>query len=165
MIRLIKKLWSMELVRYLFAGGTAFLFDKLAFFLFNSLILPDLGSWWIVKDVRNMISVLVGFLVGLLINNFISMYLVFTSESQKKKSRTARAFIEFTVVGIIGLALSIGGNQLCILLFEGGDTKELIYNIIIAIPVTAWNYIGRKFFVREKKVSPEDAGEKEETNG
>lgn len=151
---LFQKLWSHEIVRYLFSGGTAFVFDKLTFFLFNSLILPDMGGWWIFEDLKNMISVFLGFLVGLLINNLISMYLVFTTEEQKKKGRTAKAFLEFTVVGIIGLALSIGGNQLCIFLFGEGDTLELVYNIIIAIPVTAWNYVGRKFFV-SKKESPE----------
>ncbi|MBP5230624.1 MAG: GtrA family protein [Clostridia bacterium] len=162
MIRLIKKIWSYEIVRYLFAGGTAFLFDKLTFFLFNSLILPDLGGWWIVEDLRNMISVFLGFLVGLLINNFISMYLVFTSEEQKKKSRTTRAFLAFTVVGIIGLGLSIGGNQLCILWFGEGDTKELIYNIAVAVPVTAWNYVGRRYFVRPDRDRPaEDPGQEE----
>lgn len=151
MIKLIKKIWGMEIIRYLFAGGTAFLFDNLTFYLFNSLILPDIGKWWFIEDVKNMISVFLGFLVGLLINNLISMFLVFTSEGQKKKSRSARAFFLFSVVGVIGLGLSIGGNQLCILLFGEGDTKELIYKILIAVPVTAWNYLGRKFLVREKK--------------
>ena len=108
MISLIKKLWGMEIIRYLFAGGTAFVFDNiLVFNLFNMFLLPDLGEW-MGMDVTNMISVTMGFIVGLLINNFMSMYLVFTSEEQKKNSRTAKAFWEFTVVGIIGLILSVG---------------------------------------------------------
>lgn len=167
MIKLIKKLWGMELIRYLFAGGTAFLFDNLTFYLFNNLILPDMGGWWIIEDIKNMFSVFLGFLVGLLINNFISMFLVFTSDAQKKKSRTSRAFFLFSVVGIIGLGLSIGGNQLCIVLFGEGDTKELIYKILVAIPVTAWNYLGRKFLVRTKKdpeSASEDSGKEDETN-
>ena len=150
MIALIKKFWGYEIIRYLFAGGTAFIFDNLTFYLFNSFLLPDMGEWWILGSIKNMISVIAGFLVGLAINNLISIFLVFTSEEQKKKSRTAGAFLAFCVVGVIGLLLSIGGNQLCIFLFGEGDVKELIYKVSIAIPVTGWNYIGRKFFVSKK---------------
>ncbi|MBQ9793714.1 MAG: GtrA family protein [Clostridia bacterium] len=150
MISLIKKLWGMEIIRYLFAGGTAFVFDNiLVFNLFNMFLLPDLGVW-AGMDVTNMISVTLGFIVGLLINNFMSMYLVFTSEEQKKNARTAKAFLQFTVVGIVGLLLSIGLNQGCILLFGEGDLNELIYKVSIAIPVTGWNYVGRKFFANRK---------------
>lgn len=146
MIGWIKKMWGLEIIRYLFAGGTAFVFDNLTFAICNY-ILPDFGEWWIFESVRNMLSVLAGFLVGLLINNLMSMFLVFTSETQKEKGRSAGAFLAFTVVGVIGLFLSIGGNQLCIYLFGEGQVKELIYKISIAVPVTGWNYIGRKMFV------------------
>ena len=150
MIKLIKKLWGMEIIRYLFAGGTAFVFDNiLVFNLFNIFLLPDLGSWNSI-DITNMISVTMGFIVGLLINNLLSMFVVFTSEEQKKNSRTVKAFMEFTVVGIIGLILSIGLNQACIGLFGGGKINELIYKIAIAIPVTGWNYVGRKSFANKK---------------
>lgn len=146
MINWIKKLWGMEIIRYLFAGGTAFVFDNITFALCNY-FLPDLGEWWILGSLRNMLSVTAGFLVGLLINNLMSMFLVFTSDEQKGKGRTAGAFLAFSIVGVIGLLLSIGGNQLCIALFGAGQMKELIYKISIAIPVTGWNYIGRKVFV------------------
>ena len=150
MISLIKKLWGMEIIRYLFAGGTAFVFDNiLVFNLFNMFLLPDLGVW-MGMSVTNMVSVTMGFIVGLLINNLLSMFVVFTSEEQKKNSRTVKAFMEFTVVGIIGLILSIGLNQACIWLFGSGKTLEMIYKISIAIPVTGWNYIGRKFFANKK---------------
>ena len=150
MISLIKKLWGMEIIRYLFAGGTAFVFDNiLVFNLFNMFLLPDLGVW-MGMSVTNMVSVTMGFIVGLLINNLLSMFVVFTSEEQKKNSRTVKAFMEFTVVGIIGLILSIGLNQACIWLFGSGKTPEMIYKISIAIPVTGWNYIGRKFFANKK---------------
>ena len=80
----------------------------------------------------------------------MSRDLVFTSEEQKKNARTAKAFLQFTVVGIVGLLLSIGLNQGCILLFGEGDLNELIYKVSIAIPVTGWNYVGRKFFANRK---------------
>ena len=147
MVALIMKFWGMEIIRYLFAGGTAFVFDNILIFnLFNIVLLPDLGTWG-GMDITNMISVTMGFLVGLLINNFMSMFLVFTSEEQKKNSRTVKAFVAFSAVGVVGLLLSIALNQGCIALFGGGDLKELIYKVSIAIPVTGWNYIGRKFFV------------------
>lgn len=149
MIDWIKKMWRIEIIRYLFAGGTAFVFDNLTFAVCNH-FLPDLGKWWLLDSVRNMLSVMAGFLVGLLLNNLLSMFLVFTSESQKKKGRSARAFVMFSIVGVIGLLLSIGGNQLCIYLFGEGQAKELIYKIATAVPVTGWNYIGRKAFVSGK---------------
>lgn len=149
MIDWIKKMWRIEVIRYLFAGGTAFVFDNLTFAVFNH-FLPDFGEWWILGSVRNMLSVMAGFLVGLLINNLMSIFLVFTSETQKEKGRSTRAFLAFSVVGVIGLLLSIGGNQLCIYLFGEGQIKELIYKVSIAVPVTGWNYIGRKMFVGRK---------------
>lgn len=145
----IKKLWEKELIRYLFAGGTAFVFDNLTFALCNGL-LPDLGEWWIFGSIRNMLAVTAGFLVGLLINNLMSMFLVFTSDAQKANGRSAGTFVAFSVVGVIGLLLSIGGNQACIALFDKGQLRELIYKVSIAVPVTGWNYIGRKFFVNKR---------------
>ena len=127
----------------------AFVFDTLTFAVCNY-FLPEFGEWWMVGSLKNMLSVTAGFAVGLLINNLISIFLVFTSESQKKKGRSVRAFLVFSVVGVIGLLLSIGGNQLCIYLFGEGQLKELIYKICIAVPVTGWNYIGRKMFVGKK---------------
>lgn len=134
----------------------AFVFDTLTFAVCNY-FLPEFGEWWMVGSLKNMLSVTAGFAVGLLINNLISIFLVFTSESQKKKGRSARAFLVFSVVGVIGLLLTIGGNQLCISLFgEGsipfgeGTFEQVIYKIAVAIPVTGWNYIGRKLFVGRK---------------
>ncbi len=150
MKQLIKKFWGIEMIRYLFAGGTAFVFDTLTFHLFNGVLLPDLGEWWILGSIRNMLAVTAGFLVGLLINNLMSMFLVFTSGAQKERGRSGYAFFVFSVVGVIGLLLSIGGNQLCIALFGKGEYAELLYKVIIAIPVTGWNYIGRKLFVSKK---------------
>lgn len=139
----IKKLWGMEIIRYLFAGGTAFVFDKLASFATDRFLLPETVG----VEMRDAISVLVGFLIGLLINNLVSMYLVFTSEKQKKNSRTAGAFAAFSAVGIIGLLLTVGGNQLFIRLFGEGDAfRRLLYNVIVAVPVLIWNYFGRRAF-------------------
>ena len=143
--KLWSKLWSAELIRYLFAGGTAFVFDKLVVTPLCNHFLPELS--WRELDVRNLLAVTAGFLVGLIINNLISMYLVFTGESQKQKGRSGRAALVFSTVGVVGLLLSLGGNQLCIWLFGEGESKEWIYNIAIAVPVTAWNYIGRRLFV------------------
>ncbi len=136
-----------ELIRYLFAGGTAFVFDKIVTYLLDKFVIPV--SW--DEHLRYWICLFAGFVVGLIINNLISMYIVFTEDSQKKNSRNFKAFAAFSVVGVIGLALTIAGNELMIRLFgQGSEERRLVYNIIVAIPVLLWNYVGRRMFANKK---------------
>ena len=152
---LVKKLIANPFIRYLFVGGVAFLADRAVFFLFNSFILPDMGSFWIIESVKNMVAVLAGFIAGTIVNNVMSMKLVFKGEREAKQNTAM--FIWFTVIGAIGLALSIGGNQAMLAMFGEGKWKELLYSASVAIPVTLWNYIGRKLVA--KKI---DGGKTEE---
>lgn len=143
MMRQIKRLWKMEPVRYLFVGGVAFLADKITFFLLNTLLLPDLGSYGPIESIKNMLSVISAFAVGTAVNNGLSISLVFRS----KKKNPVKTHVLFTAVGIAGLLFSIAANQICVKVLGDGAVKELCYNIAIAIPVTLWNYLGRKICV------------------
>ena len=85
-----KKNLIKELLRYLVAGGSAFVFDLITKTLFHSLILPeDMGTFSVLgfeNEVRVTLATTAGFLVGLIVNYVISIFFVFTSEHKKGSS-------------------------------------------------------------------------------
>lgn len=159
-----KKLLT-ELLRYCVAGGVAFLFDSGTLYLFNSVILPDMGSAalfgvsegsWLYWDIRLAIATTLGFIVGITVNYLISIFFVFTGETQKKRGRNVKAFLIFALVGFIGYLLTVAGVQLgCIIFGITTDKAAANYNgigllavrAVVAGIVMIWNYVGRKVLV------------------
>ena len=159
-----KKLFF-ELLRYCVAGGVAFLFDSGTLYLFNSVILPPMGNvavfgaaedsifYW---DVRLAIATTMGFIVGIIVNYLISIFFVFTGETQKAKGRSVKAFVIFAVVGFIGYLLTVAGVQLGCAIFGITTDKAapnydgfglLMVRAVVAGIVMIWNYVGRKVLV------------------
>ncbi len=143
-----------ELLRYLVAGGSAFVFDLITKTLFHSLILPeDMGEFAIfgfVNEVRVTIATALGFLVGLIVNYVISIFFVFTTETQKERGKGVKPFLIYLAVSIVGLIVNIGVTQLgCnILDVSKDDTLMFMFVSCVAAGVALiWNYIGRKIFV------------------
>lgn len=143
-----------EMLRYLVAGGSAFICDLITKTLFHSLILPeDMGTFSVfgfVNEVRVTLATTAGFLVGLIINYIISIFFVFTSESQKEKGKGIKPFLVYLAVSIVGLLVNIGVTQLgCNLLSVSRDDTILFMFIscVAAGVALIWNYIGRKIFV------------------
>ena len=154
-----------ELLRYCVAGGVAFLFDSGTLLLFSRLILPDMGNialfgvsedsifYW---DVRLAVATTLGFIVGIIVNYLISIFFVFTGDKQKERGRNVKAFIIFTVVGIIGYIMTVAGVQLGCAIFGITTDKEaanydgfglFMVRAVVAGIVMIWNYVGRKVFV------------------
>lgn len=143
-----------ELLRYCVAGGTAFLCDLATKTLFNSLILPeDMGTFSIfgfVNEVRVTLATTAGFIVGLIVNYIISVLFVFTTESQKKRGKSVKAFLIYLAVSIVGLLINIAITQLGCNIFDiaKSDTvKFMLVSCVAAGVALIWNYIGRKIFV------------------
>ena len=98
----ITKSTIMEFLRYVVVGAISSVVDMainctLLYFIFRA-----------TKDDTPfvIISVAAGFLMGLLVNFFLSNLFVFVTKEQKKKGRTMRAFLLSAGVGVIGLILS-----------------------------------------------------------
>lgn len=149
-----KKSLIKELLRYLVAGGSAFVFDLITKTLFHSVILPaDMGEFVIfgfVNEVRVTLATALGFLVGLIVNYVISIFFVFTTETQKERGKGIKPFLIYLAVSIVGLLVNIGVTQLgCNLLdVSKEDTLMFMFVSCVAAGVALiWNYIGRKIFV------------------
>ncbi|MBE6684005.1 MAG: GtrA family protein [Ruminococcaceae bacterium] len=143
-----------ELLRYMVAGGSAFACDLLTKTLFHSLILPaDMGSFSVlgfVNEVRVTLATAAGFIVGLIVNYLVSIFFVFTSESQKEKGKGVKAFLIYLAVSVVGLLINIGVTQLgCNIMSISKDDTIMFMLISCAAAAVAliWNYIGRKIFV------------------
>lgn len=149
-----KKNLIKELLRYSVAGGTAFLLDLGTKTVFHSVLLPDnMGRFSIFgfeNEVRVMLSTLAGFLVGLIVNYVISVMFVFTTESQKKRGKSVRAFMIYLGVSIVGLLINLGITQLGCNIFDISRSDTVMFMAIscaAAGVALVWNYIGRKIFV------------------
>ncbi|HBL83780.1 MAG: hypothetical protein A2Y17_08435 [Clostridiales bacterium GWF2_38_85] len=151
----IKKLYNehrsliLEFIRYCFVGGTAFVFDFLAYWvLIDIIFVPWLGQAYIDKYYYPYaIAITVGFIIGLIINYVLSILWVFTTQKQQEQGKNARAFWIFTIIGIIGYGLKqllmfIGVNLLGI--------DDILFNMIAAGIVLIWNYLARKIIVFKK---------------
>ena len=90
-----KKNLIKEILRYLVAGGSAFVFDLLTKTLFHSFILPaDMGTFSVLgfeNEVRVTLATVAGFIVGLIVNYLISVFFVFTTEQQKERGKAEKS--------------------------------------------------------------------------
>lgn len=119
-----------QLVRYFFVGGCAFVIDISLLFFFTEYI-----------GIHYLISAAIAFLVGLTVNYFISVRWVFD-----KRIIQNRLF-EFTVflgIGLIGLGL----NELFLwILTDLLFLYYLVSKIITTAIVCLWNFFARKIIL------------------
>lgn len=147
-----KKKLLMELIRYCICGGIAFLFDLAAKTLFHSVLLPEnMGMIpFIELELRVAVSTAVGFVVGLIVNYLISIFFVFTTESQKKRGKSVKAFLVYLCVAVVGFLVNLAITQLGCNIFDvtRDDTvKFMLVSCVAAGIALIWNYMGRKIFV------------------
>lgn len=117
-----------QLFRYTFVGGIAFLFD--------------FGSLYFLTDrmyVHYLVSAALAFLVGITVNYLLSIAWVFQVRTMKN------IWVEvsiFAVIGIIGLGL----NEIIIWFFtELVKFHYLISKLVSTVCVYLWNFFARKF--------------------
>ncbi len=117
-----------QLFRYTFVGGIAFIFDFSCLFVLTEYF-----------NVYYLISAAIAFLIGITINYCLSIAWVF--EKHAIKSRLLEGII-FACVGIIGLVL----NELFIWFFaEKIRLHYLQAKLISTVFVYLWNFFIRKF--------------------
>jgi len=131
-----------EVGRYLIVGGLAFLAE--------SLTLIVVREFWLNRNlivfgfnIDLMIATTIGFIVGLSINYALSIFFVFQNYNNVE-ARKLKGFIQFLVIGIIGLGLKALGMNFMV------EVLELFYilaHIMTTLIVLVWNYMGRKILI------------------
>lgn len=137
----------MEFLRYVVVGGISAVIDMAVNYVMLFFVLGG------TKDDRGLvaISVACGFLVGLMVNFILSNIFVFKSQEQQEKGKTLRAFLVYTVVGIIGFGLTELFTILGTLVIGDAGIWYLILTCFVKGIVLVWNYLGRKIFVYKGK--------------
>lgn len=128
--------WFLQLFRYGFVGGTAFLVDYGTLFCLTN-----------YAEVPYLWSAAVAFLLGLVTNYLISISWVF---SHTGKMQIWQEFLFFSIIGVIGLGL----NEL--IMYAGTDLLHLHYMIsklISTAIVFFWNFFARKFLLFNTKAN------------
>ena len=119
-----------QLFRYTFVGGFAFIVDFGSLFVLTEFI-----------HIYYLISAAIAFILGLGTNYILSIIWVFDKRIFKNK------YIEFMIFGIIGI-VGLGLNELFIWFFtEKMHFYYLISKIISTFFVYLWNFFARKFIL------------------
>jgi putative flippase GtrA len=147
-----------EIFRFLIVGGTATVADYATFYVFRQWILPArliAGNTWDIISL--IIATALGFLVGLVLNWILSVKFVFRDVRDKEEAASKKSFLIFTVIGVMGLAITELGILLLVHIFPEitlfGVTefllpwKEWLAKAIMTCIVLVFNYVGRKLFV------------------
>lgn len=127
----------LEFLRYVVVGGIAFLADFGALVGSQELFFKQF-AWGVYA------AAVIGFVVGLAVNYFLSLIYVFTSPKDCGKGRSVGAFLVFGIVGLVGLGLTELGMWLGI---ECLGWNYMVVKIFTTGAVLMWNYLGRKLLI------------------
>lgn len=114
-----------QMFRYLFVGGIAFLADNGSY----ALLLRLVGAQ------QYILLTAVSFVLGLIVNFVLSKWLVFSKE--RARVRPVPEFLAYALIGVIGLGITavLVWLNTWLLAFWGGST---------ALPLTAWPWNGNE---------------------
>ncbi|MCD7899170.1 MAG: GtrA family protein [Bacteroides sp.] len=122
-----------QLFRYLFVGGFAFVIDF-------SLLYVLVECFYL----HYLLSATISFICGLFINYLISIKWVF----QRNKRNKIIEFISFSLIGVVGLLI----NNLFIWIFtEYIHIYYMISKLLTASIVVLWNFFARKYLLFSSK--------------
>ncbi len=119
---------DIQLIRYIFVGGAAFIVDFVSLF-----ILTDFFS------IYYLISAAIAFILGLITNYMLSVNWVFNKRTLENRTFE---FGIFALIGIVGLGL----NEVFIWFFtQDIQIYYLFSKILASILILFWNFFARKF--------------------
>ena len=124
---------TIQLFRYTFVGGTAFLVDYGILFLLTE-----------YAGMPYLASAAMAFVAGLVVNYLLSISWVF---SQNRSTKPAKEFLYFAIIGVVGLLF----NEL--IMYVATDLCHLHYmlsKIISTVIVFFWNFFARKVLLFKK---------------
>lgn len=129
-----------EVVRFALVGVIASIFDLTTCYLFEFVILPQTWpSIWLT-----IVSVTMGFIIGVTVNYLCSVYMVFKATTEKDKSRTAWGRVLFVILAAVGLFIGYGLQYLFYDYLKVGYVTTFIIRTLI---VLIWNYFSRKYLI------------------
>jgi len=121
---------KIQMFRYLFVGGAAFIVDFLSLF-----VLTDFFG------IYYLISAAIAFILGLVANYLLSISWVF---NKRKLNKRHIEFGVFALIGIVGLGL----NEVFIWVFtQDLQIYYLMSKILAAVIILFWNFFARKFIL------------------
>lgn len=119
---------KIQMFRYLFVGGAAFIVDFLSLFILTEFF-----------GIYYLISAAIAFILGLIANYILSISWVF---NKRKLNKRHIEFGVFALIGIVGLGL----NEVFIWFFtQDLQIYYLISKILAAVIILFWNFFARKF--------------------
>ena len=122
--------WQLQLLRYCFVGGFAFLVDAGLLY-----VLTEYAGW------HYLFSASLSFIAGLCVNYLLSISWIFKSSTYSNRTLE---FVFFAIIGVVGLLL----NEL--LLYMATDVLHLYYmlsKVIAAGIIMLWNFFARKYLL------------------
>lgn len=122
-----------QLFRYLWVGGVAFIVDYGCLFLLTE-----------YAHISYLISAAVAFLCGLIVNYRLSVAWVFSNSRLDNKMAE---FVVFAVIGLVGLLLNEGIMYLCC---EVLNVHYMISKLCSTGVVFLWNFFGRRIILFSK---------------
>ena len=123
-----------QLFRYTFVGGIAFIFDFSTLYLLTEFF-----------QVHYLISAAIAFLLGLTINYILSIFWVFKTRVIKSK------WLEFGIFALIGI-IGLGLNELIIWTFtEYVGFHYMASKIVSTVIIYLWNFFTRKCILYNKR--------------
>ncbi len=124
-----------QLFRYFFSGGLAFVADKALFLLFRYGMESD-----------KYVATTIGFAVGLLITYLLSISWIF---NERRIRKTWLEFAAFAVIGLVGMALM----NLFMWFFSDyvGISSDIVANLFSTVLVTLWNFVAKKYILFSRK--------------
>lgn len=142
-----------EILRFIIVGGIATLIDMftmgVVMYFMQKSIYSGFLNVFISAPTPSTLATIVGtsagFCVGLIVNYILSIAFVF---NEKGNSKSAKGFVVFTALSVIGLGINILGT------FIGFDLLKLnqwLVKIIMILIVLVYNYISKKLLLFKKK--------------
>ena len=123
-----------QLFRYGFVGGTAFLVDFGAMVLLTEMF-----------GLHYLLSATISFILGLVTNYILSVSWVF---NRRSLSRPWAEFLVFAVIGVVGLGLN---SLILFLCTEKLGLHYTLSKIIATVVVFFWNFFARKLILFHNK--------------
>ena len=125
----------LQLIRYTFVGGGAFLVDFSLLYLLTDKV-----------ELNYLLSATIAFIVGLLVNYFLSIYWVFTN------SITSNKLLEFLIFALIG-GVGLLFTDLFMWIFTSIiGIYYLLSKIVTTIVVYLWNFFARKYIIFNNRI-------------
>lgn len=153
-----------EIFRFCLVGGVATVVDffvmGVTLYFFEPELYPNFlnvffGGKGDSSLTANMVGTGLGFLVGLVVNYFLSVFFVFL---HKGNSKSATGFLQFALLSAVGLGLHEVGMYVMNDLF---GVNEWVVKIVMTVVVLIYNYISRKLLIFKDK--PANEGEEKES--